>query len=87
MKFPTKVTTAVVRHFSSSEGLSRAFRAPISFADANLKEYSRTSPLRDEGFWRVKGAPGMAQKFENVWSHNFLEILLKIFLNIFMTFS
>ena len=74
MKFPTKVTTAVVRHFSSSEGLSRAFRAPISFADANLKEYSRTSPLRDEGFWRVKGAPGMVKILISKWSH----ILLKL---------
>ena len=78
MKFRTKVTTAVVRHFLSSEDLSRAFQTPISFADANLKECSRTSPLRDEGFKRVKGAPGMGQKSENVWSHNFPEIFLKL---------
>ena len=67
----------VVRHVSSSEGLSRAFRTPISFADANLKESSWTFPSRDEGFKRLEGAPGMGQKFENAWSHNFLEIFLK----------
>ena len=68
--------TTVVQHFSPSEGTSRGFQAQISFADANLKDCSRTSPLRDEGFWRVKGAPGMAQNFEHVWSHNFLEMFL-----------
>jgi hypothetical protein len=48
-QFLTKVKTTVDQHFSPSEGTSRAFQAPVSFADANLKEYSRTSPLRDEG--------------------------------------
>jgi len=63
--FLTKVNIAVVRHFSPPEGPSAAFQAPISFADANLKEYSRTSPLRDEGFWRVKGAPGMGSNLKS----------------------
>jgi hypothetical protein len=41
---------------------------------------SRT-PLRDEGFQRVKGACGMGKKFENPWSQNlvffvFSEVLL-----------
>jgi hypothetical protein len=64
MQFLIKVQLAAVRHCSPSEGPSRAFQVPISFADANLKAYWRTSPSRDEGFKKVKGAPGVGQKLK-----------------------
>ena len=87
-QFLSKVRISVVRHFSPPGGPSRAFQTPIFFADANLKDCSRTSPLRDEGFWRVKGAPGMVQISISMWSHillklswNYPEIFLKLSLH------